>query len=523
MGNMNLKLAEIIKTTSAEFFSPSVDTNFTVDNVLTDSRASAKNSLFIALRGERFDAHDFIEDAINNGSQIIMVEDKAKALQWGKVATVLLVNSTYVALQKVARLYRDNLRAKVITLTGSVGKTSTKDMLSQALASSAKVFKTAKNLNNNYGVAYTIFDIPTDADFAVLECGMDGKGQLSEISSTSNPDLVIITNIGTSHIEKLGSRKAIEEAKSEILDDAKPAAPLLILAEDPYLLNLALAQKDKRAVALLDTSGLSQKLRSNLAEDKSLPEVSESYIEEVSETLSKFKGENIFPNLQSGVRYKISELEINSQGMSFNFYKKLPDEKFICLAKLRLNAWGSQLCENIIFALALSDILGLNLKVIADSFADKLDITPGRQEITELSIGNLLVNDSYNASPESMKSAFILSDHLKDKFDYQHSVAIIGGINELGEYRESLHKDVARSLAMSDFDEILLIGPEAESMRTCIADLSESKLIYTFNSNTEIIEYISNKEYNNSIFLVKASRGFALEEVAESIATQYRK
>ena len=194
-----LSLNEIINAVNAEVFSLEKIgkdlQGFMVENISTDTRESLENAIFIALKGEKFDAHNFLEDAVKQGNKALIISNRELAEKWSDKITVLLVENTTTALLNIAGLYRGKLNAEVISLTGSVGKTSTKDCIAQALGSSAKVYKTAKNLNNNFGVSYTLLDIPENTEFAIVEVGMDGKGQIEECAKAIKADLSLITNI----------------------------------------------------------------------------------------------------------------------------------------------------------------------------------------------------------------------------------------------------------------------------------------------------------------------------------------
>lgn len=524
-----LSLKEIIDAINAEVFSLEKLgkdlQDFIVDNISTDTRESLENAIFIALKGEKFDAHNFLEDAINQGNKALIVSNRELAKKWSERITVLLVENTTTALLNIAGLYRDKLDAEVISLTGSVGKTSTKDCIAQALASSAEVYKTAKNLNNNFGVSYTLLDIPENTDFAIVEVGMDGKGQIEECAKAIKADLSLITNIGTSHIERLGSRKDILEAKAEILTATQDEAPLLVNAEDPYLLTLADKVKSERALIFLDTNRLSQGIRSVLAEDADLQiEANEESIDELARAafesgkvlnnqIEKF-GENI-----SGTRYKLKNFKIGTNGSSFEIYKKAggASADFKLLIEIDVPTFGPQVTENILFAVAVADLYGRDLGKVKETFSKGLNISSGRQEISKINYNNLLIDDSYNASPESLKTAFILVDKLLETSDYKESLAVIGGVNELGSYREQLHADIAKALAKSNINKVYLIGPEAENMSKIITEESPNKFVKVFNSNEQITEYLLKHDIKDSIVLFKASRGFALDEVVNEV------
>ncbi|NLF19839.1 MAG: UDP-N-acetylmuramoyl-tripeptide--D-alanyl-D-alanine ligase, partial [Clostridiaceae bacterium] len=210
-----------------------------IQELCTDSRLDLQDSLFVALVGERLDGHDYLAQAVENGAAALLVHNEILAKQWQTKLPVLLVEDTESALRAIARFYRDSLDLTVVAVTGSVGKTSTRDTIAQALRDQVVVHQTKANLNNMFGVPYTLLDTPLAAEVAVIECGMDHLGEIRDASLAAHPDITIITNIGTSHIENLGSRATILKAKAEILISQKSGGPLVINGEDPYLLQLA--------------------------------------------------------------------------------------------------------------------------------------------------------------------------------------------------------------------------------------------------------------------------------------------
>lgn len=517
-----MDLRQIAKATSGELINKTTLDNIEISRISSDTRENLEGTAFIALVGEIHNAHKFLAQAIEAGAKALIISDVELTNKYDDDLPIVLVKDTNQALLDIARLYRDKLETKLIAISGSVGKTSTKDAVSQALSVNNKVYKTDKNLNNNFGVPYTIFAIEEDSDFAVIELGMDGRGQIEATSIASNPDICILTNIGTSHIEFLGSRQEILEAKSEILIGAKKHAPLIINAEDPYLLELARTEVENRPIVLLDSAGLGNSMRSILEEDSKLEEVTEDAIEQLSNEAEESFTQKILPGLVSGIRYHADNLEVTNEGIKFNIYKGLGAE-LNELVEIKLHAWGPQLVENILFAIATADIFDEDLAAIVKSFENEFKISSGRQELHKLANNNLLIDDSYNASPESMKSAFILSSLIENNLNYRSKIAIIGGVNELGEYSKKLHEDIANSIKEHDFDKVYLIGPEADNMLKVINENNKDQSIAkSFSTNETIIGALELEDIKESIILIKGSRGFHLEEIATYLKGKYK-
>ncbi len=199
--------------------------------VTTDSRQACPGSLFVALRGERFDGHQFIGQALAKGARCVVADTPGDYL----AERTLLVGNTERALRRIAALYRSRLRTKIVAVTGSVGKTSTRDMAAAVLSSAYRTTKTQGNLNNQVGVPQTVLAIDRTHQAAVVEMGMSGFGEIEEISLCASPDVAIITNIGVSHMERLGSREGIFRAKTEIVRGLRPGAPLILNGDDDLL------------------------------------------------------------------------------------------------------------------------------------------------------------------------------------------------------------------------------------------------------------------------------------------------
>ena len=203
-----------------------------VSGVSSDTRTIEEGNLYVALKGEKFDGHDYVSQAISKGACAVIVNSAAKVPEGG---IGIVVNDTLVALGALAEHYRFKIGAKVIAVTGSVGKTTTRDMITAALTPSFKVWSTKKNLNNDIGLPQTILAAPEDTKVLIVEMGMRGRGQIEYLTNIAHPDIAVITNVGYSHIGILGSREEIRAAKCEIIDGLTENGILIVNGDDDFL------------------------------------------------------------------------------------------------------------------------------------------------------------------------------------------------------------------------------------------------------------------------------------------------
>ena len=226
-----IKLSEIVKAVEGTLLCGDGET--VIKEIVTDSRKIVKDSLFVPLVGENFDGHDFIEKAISGGAICALTQKKPEADMGG--AAFVYVENTLLAMQKLAAYYRELFPISVVGLTGSVGKTTTKEMTAAALSKKLKTLKTEGNFNNEIGHPLTVFRLDETHEAAVLEMGMSGFGEIDRLSAIARPNVAMITNIGMSHIELLGSQENIYKAKSEIFNNVKDGATVIINGDDPIL------------------------------------------------------------------------------------------------------------------------------------------------------------------------------------------------------------------------------------------------------------------------------------------------
>ena len=415
----------------------------------TDSRQLAAGQLFIPLVGERFDGHGFLEQALQCGAQAALVQrDRANAAPAGLLHW--LVDDTLDAYQQVALLHRRQLQAPVVAVTGSAGKTTTRELIRASLAPLGPVVASSGNENNDIGVPLTLLKAGTGTRAVVVEMGMRGLGEIDRLSRTAEPSVAVITNIGTAHIGRLGSREAIATAKCEITSRLHPEGLVVIPAGDP-LLEAALA----RAWA-------GRTLRVALADDPGAGEASLVGHWQPEQHLLLVEGEPV----------------------------QLPLE-------------GRHNARNLLLALAVAQHLGVPL-----AQQRQLDVAvPGGRNRRLQQGGLTVLDETYNASPEAVLAALdLLASQPGRRF------AVLGTMLELGDRSVELHRAVAERAVQRGLDGLVVVsrGAEAEAMAAAAAALPRLAVV---DSPEGAAEPLAHWLQSGDVVLLKASRGVALERL----------
>ncbi|MBR7007593.1 MAG: UDP-N-acetylmuramoyl-tripeptide--D-alanyl-D-alanine ligase [Ruminococcus sp.] len=448
-----MKLSEIVAAVRGSYGYPA---DVMIDNISTDTRTITEGSVFLALKGARFDGHDFAAKAMELGAQAVITERAVEG------ARCIIVDSTAQALLDVAGYYRDKFDIPLVGVTGSVGKTTTKDMISLVVARKYKTLKTQGNLNNEIGMPKTLLGLDKDTQAAVIEMGMSARGEISRMSMSCKPTVCVITNIGVSHIEKLGSQENILAAKLEILDGAKQGAPLVLNMDDKFLAN---------------------------AEVHGLRKV---YYYSVKDKNCDVYAENIL-NRDNGVDFDIC-------------YGKQ-------VVRARLNCIGVHNVKNALAAFCV----GLALEVPVDEILVGIEsFRPEglRQNITYKN-GVSFVVDCYNAAPDSMRSSLSMLDQVEtDGMRY----CVLADMLELGERSAEFHKKVGEYVARSNADRLYCYGELARNYIIGAVEngFDKSRCMH-FSDRDELAEYLKGKLQKGDSVLLKGSRGMALEEVFKAI------
>ncbi len=437
-----------------------------VSDVVTDSRKISNGSVFVALRGEKFDGHSFIADASGLGAVCCIADKSFENLQG---LPLIVVEDTYAALRDIAKCYRNKFPIPVVAVTGSVGKTSTKDMVSCVLGNEFSVLKTQGNFNNEIGLPLTVFGLKKSHGIAVLEMGMSAFGEISRLTRIASPDTAILTNIGFSHIEHLGSQENIRKAKLEILEGMNSENGCVILnGDDELLWNVA---------ASLGFETLTYG---------------------VENTECDITAKNI-TTLAEG-----TEFDICYNG------------KLYCA---KINTPGSHHIYNALAAALAGIRYGMSMEDIVDGIG-RFEPQGLRQNIETVK-EYVIIKDCYNASPTSMKSGLeVLSVTKPQDADAPfRRIAVLGDMLELGDMADAAHESVGGMVKDFEADFLVAVGPHSECMAKGAAEKGFDRAkIRTFADNTEAKKELKNILKANDIILFKASRGMKLEELADFVA-----
>ena len=423
-----------------------------VSNIVIDSRKAGKDSAFVAIVGENLDGHNFINLAINQGCKTIIKNKNNNVDIENKEVNVIEVSDTEIALGDIAKFYKNKFKIPFIAVTGSVGKTTTRDMVYSTISAKYNSLKNVGNLNNQFGVPLTLFNLNKEHECAVIEMGMSGFNEIEYLANIVNPQIGIISNIGYSHVEHLGSRDGIFKAKMEVATNFDENSLLIVNGDDDCLKTL----KTKDLVYKLRTFGF----------DKDNDIYCESY--EMDE-------ESI--NFVADINGKKEEFFIPTVGK-----------------------------HNIYNAMA-AILVGLNLNMTIEEIKDGLknfQCTKNRLDIIKKD--KLTIIDSvYNASIDSMSAALNILGRYENR-----RVAILGDMFEMGEFAEFGHRQVGKA-ALGNIDIMIAIGKDSEFI---VKELKENNL-YHFETKEEAIENLDNIIKDDDVILVKASRGMNLEKVVE--------
>ncbi len=428
-----------------------------------NSQHVKKGDIFIALKGNNSDGHNYIEAALGNGASLAIISDKSFKSQLTGIAAekILLVDDCSLALEKLAAYKRANSKAKFIGVTGSVGKTSTKEVLKIILSSYGKTFASRGNFNNNLGVTLNLASMPDDIDYAVIEMGMNNQGEISELTRKVKPDIAIITSISEGHLEFFKDVKQIASSKAEIFEGLLSAGHAIIPADNRHYLYL----KD--------------------------------HLQELAiHNIYSFALDNKADAAMNSYKIIDDKVEVNYCIRGENFAAKLP-----LISKHQ--------ASNITIALLVVKILNHNLLLAIDQLS-KIVIGVGRGEIINIDCNGKffkIISDYYNANPESLKAALNYLQYLP----HPNKVAILGDMLELGENSLQMHIDLVPHIKNTGIKKLFLIGPKMSSIaRLFVKSAIKIKL---YNNVDESFIDIENLLDNDELILIKASRSIGLDKI----------
>ncbi|MET0786363.1 MAG: UDP-N-acetylmuramoyl-tripeptide--D-alanyl-D-alanine ligase [Paenisporosarcina sp.] len=429
-----------------------------VTGVSINTKTLQPGDLFVPFKGERVNGHQYVQQAFSQGASAALWQSDEPNPPTH--LPIIFVKNCEIALQQMARAYRSEHKATFIGITGSNGKTSTKDLVAGVLSPFFRVQKTAGNFNNNLGLPLTILDLDEDTEYAVLEMGMSGFGEIEFLSQLAKPHYVVITNIGEAHMQDLGSRAGIAKAKFEIVDGLQSEGKLFFDGDEPLL---------------------------------------EPFVE-------TFNGEAVSFGYEFSNSLSASNILATEKGSQF-------DVNGILTGTYSIPVLGKHQVKNALVAMLIAKEAGLTNKQIQESL-EQVSLTDMRMQVIPASNDALFINDAYNAAPTSMKAAleFVMDSKIRsDKW------VVLGDMLELGENERQFHQELVKFLPMNTINGVCLYGTR---MKYLFEELQqhewpEKRLLWTESDYEPIIQKLRQETSSNSMILVKGSRGMALEKVIE--------
>ncbi|MFE4430691.1 UDP-N-acetylmuramoyl-tripeptide--D-alanyl-D-alanine ligase [Peribacillus butanolivorans] len=432
-----------------------------IHGVTIDSRTVKEGCLFIPLKGEQVDGHQYVKQALAQGAAASLwqrdIPNPPKDLP------IIIVEDTEIALQQLARSYRQQLNIKVIGITGSNGKTTTKDMTAALLATTYKVHKTNGNFNNHLGLPLTVLSMDEDTEVAVLEMGMSSRGEIEFLSKMARPDVAVITNIGESHLLDLGSREEIANAKLEIVEGLAEDGTLIYHGDEPLLRNRIKTEfPELRVVSFGRTE-----------QNDLFPKTITQGTDNTSFTITNDKQE---------INYEIPVL-------------------------------GHHNVLNALAAILAAKELQVDVSSIQKGLST-IRLTNMRMEMVEGAKGQKIINDAYNASPTSVKAAVELIEGLSG---FENKILVLGDMLELGGQEKDFHLKIGELISGDRIDRIFTYGPLANFIAKGASKTFSAEKVRSFQDKQQLIEELKKSTQANDIILVKASRGMKLEEVVQAL------
>lgn len=458
--NYSFKIEEIARITDGNIVR---NNDGLITSVSSDSRDCVPGTLFVAIKGEHFDGHDFIKATMDKGAVCALCE-KIPADAASLKGSLVVVKDTTIALGKIAYEYAKKTAPEIVAVTGSVGKTTTKEFIYAVLSEKFNAHKTEGNFNNELGLPLSILSMKKNTEAAVFELGMSFKGEISYLSKIACPKIAAITNIGNSHIENLGSRENICAAKLEIIDGLDPDGIILLNADEPLLF----AQKGK----------LSHK----------------TYFISMQNPSADFRALNI----RTYDDYSIYDLVLPNR----------------VVTNIQIPTIGVHNVFDSAYAFVIGMLFGMTDDEIKRGLM-KFRNTGMRQNVYKYG-GITIIEDCYNAGPESMKASLDVLSRLSRQ-NSQRSIAVLGEMRELGEYSKQLHMEIGKIVASKGIDKLFTFGHEAENI--VLGAINHGYPSESFGTSTDIDApekmalAIKSTLQHGDIVLFKASRAVELERV----------
>ncbi|MCI8992770.1 MAG: UDP-N-acetylmuramoyl-tripeptide--D-alanyl-D-alanine ligase [Eubacterium sp.] len=451
----NMTLGRIADACGGTYYGKAEEKSLSVEAVTTDSRTAGKNRLFIPLKGEHADGHDFIPSAIEQGAFVL-----SERLLDRSCEPYIHVESTAQALKDLAEYYRRQTRIKVVGVVGSVGKTSTKEMIASVLSEKYRVLKTQGNFNNEIGLPLTVFQIRKEHEVAVLEMGISDFGEMHRLAKIARPDIIVMTNIGSCHLENLTDRDGVLKAKSEVFDFLKEDAVIVLNGDDDKLYTL----KDVKGIRPL------------------------------------------FFGMETPDAYaKATEVkDFGPEGVSAAM--EIGEDKFRALISLPglHNVW------NALAGACIGKALGLSAEQIKSGIEHARTIK-GRSNFIKTG-GITVIDDCYNANPMSMKASLSVLSGMPGR-----KIAVLGDMGELGTKEKELHYQVGEYAAEAGIDALFLCGELSLEIKAAAAKDPRME-IYHYTDIEELGTAVKGYVKEGDTVLVKASHFMGFSKIVEALS-----
>lgn len=450
---MKQTIADIVKATGGKLLSGEADTP--VKDIITDSRKLSEGMFFVPLVGENFDGHDFIDEAFRLGAVGVVTQ---KEIPLPKEGAVILVKDTKKALWDIAHAHRMKFDIPVVAVTGSVGKTTTKELIHAVMSEKYKTLKTKGNFNNEIGLPLTLLKLREKHQAAVVEMGMSALGEISNLTRIAHPSVGVITNVGTSHIEKLGSVQGILRAKLEIFEGFTDEDQAVLNADDLLLFGA----KHQIACPILYYG--------------------------IYNHAAQVRGENIVYEGEEG-----TDFDITYEGHTVH---------------VRLDQPGEYMVYNALAAVAVGLTLGISME---EAVAGLKHYVPEKMRMNiKRKNGLTVLDDCYNASVMSMNAALGILVNMKNP----RKVAVLGDMFEMGSYAKEGHLTVGREVAKCAVDLLVAIGDNAKYYAEgARAEGMKEENIHYFETKPQALEFLKEALMPKDAVLIKASRGMQMEAI----------
>ena len=461
---MTFILEEVLKATGGRLLQGEEKTSFR--GISTDSRTVAEGELFIALKGERFDGHHFAIEALKKrAGGVIIEEDKIRDIRWNgyRPSVVIAVKDALHALGDIARERRRKFGTPVVALTGSNGKTTTKDMISACLETTFPVLKTKGNLNNLIGLPLTLLNLTEQERIVVLEMGMNVPGEIRRLTEIAEPDVGLITNIERVHLEGMGSLERVREEKGELFRRMRQDGTILVNQDDPRVMDLA----------------------------------------------SEFRGQKITFGIDHPAEVMAKEIRLKGVGgTSFTLMMEG------VTMEITLPFLGGYFVPNALSAIASASLFGIELEKVKEAL-EHLSPSPMRMEVLRPKEGVTLINDAYNANPRSMELALEILSEMKGK---GRAIAVLGDMLELGDFSVEAHQHIGQRVEELSIDFLLALGEEAPVLvESAIRHGLDSEKARIVESHTDAISILKKMVRDGDWILVKGSRRMGMEKIAAGL------